>query len=152
MLPAYPGSMVTRSRNHLFVSMLVGVVTAAALACGNNGSDVPSSSDTAENKQQPATQSEQEGTRSLDPTTFDRSCSVDSDCVLVDIVTDCDVGCCGSEPVRNTSELQAARAELARGCDTLWGCTKLCDAARAVCSNGLCAKQSADADAGADGG
>ena len=129
--------------------MLVGVVAAAALACGSDGSDVPPSSDKTEKGQQPATQSEQEGRRSLDPTTFDPTCSVDTDCVLVESVTDCS-SCCGSEPVRNTSELQAARAELSRGCETRSVCTMICDEARAVCSNGLCTKQSADA--GADGG
>lgn len=87
------------------------------------------------------------GRQSLDPNSFDRSCSVDTDCVLVPVVSNCDSCCSGSVPVRNSAELRRALAEVEEGCNERTICAMECTD-EAVCTNGMCTKSSAASDGG----
>ena len=94
-------------------------------------------------------EAQQQGIRSLDPSTFDRTCSRDSECVLVDPTSECSSCCNSAEAVRDTSELQSALAELAKGCEVRKACAMKCFHAPA-CVNGRCEKKATAQ--GADGG
>ena len=133
--------------------MLLSVLGALAYACGDNqNAATPVSSDSA------SVDERADAGRSLDPTTFDRSCAVDSDCTLVETFVECSSCCNGSVAVRNTPEVQTALAGLYQGCAVLTTCTMFCGD-RAVCVSGSCEKMGPRAatdgggidDGGADG-
>jgi hypothetical protein len=114
--------MQKRPWGSVFAATLGALVTVAAVAC-------------------------ESGRQSLDPSSFDRSCSVDTDCVLVPIVSNCDSCCSSSVPVRNSAELRRALVEVDEGCKVGTICPMECED-RAVCANGMCTKPSAASDAG----
>lgn len=114
--------MKTRGWGAIVIATLGTLMTVAAVAC-------------------------ESGRQSLDPSSFDRSCSVDTDCVLVPIVRNCH-SCCGSSlPVRNSAELRQALEELDEGCNEGTICPMDCTD-KAVCTNGMCTKSSAGSDGG----
>lgn len=139
-------------RNALLGLLVVGVSTTVILACdSSNDEDRSPPAALRSTANQESEEAKEQGRRSLDPRTFDRSCSVDADCALVEIVSDCDSCCNGAVAVRNTSELQTAIAELGQGCELRTACTMACFDI-ATCVGGVCTKQKPSDDAGADGG
>jgi len=78
------------------------------------------------------------GKASLDPSGFDRSCSVDTDCMLVEPVEDCHSCCTSAVAVRDTPGVREAVAEVDDECSSRAACFVACDEARAVCNNGTC--------------
>ncbi len=78
------------------------------------------------------------GKASLDPSGFDRSCSVDTDCILVEPVKDCSSCCTSAVAVRDTMAVREAVAEVDDECASKEVCSAGCDGARAVCNNGTC--------------
>ncbi len=80
------------------------------------------------------------GTRSLDPTGFDRSCAVDTDCIVVEPVNDCSSCCTSAVAVRNTPEVREAVADVADSCSSKRSCMADCGEPAAVCVSGRCEK------------
>ncbi len=80
------------------------------------------------------------GPRSLDTNTFDRTCSVDTDCLLVSPIEDCH-SCCGSAvPLRDTPALQTAIDDVNDTCKGLTICAMSCNDV-AACTGGRCEKK-----------
>lgn len=78
------------------------------------------------------------GKASLDPSGFDRSCSVDTDCMLVEPVKDCSSCCTSAVAVRDTPVVRESVAEVDDECGSKEVCFADCNGARAVCNNGKC--------------
>ena len=78
--------------------------------------------------------------KSLDPSGFDRSCSVDMDCMLVEPVDECSSCCTSAVAVRDTPAARAAVAEVDESCSSKSVCLADCDSAGAVCRSGTCEK------------
>lgn len=82
--------------------------------------------------------------RTFDPTGYDRTCTADSDCVVVGSLTptsipgQCELSCCGGYAVRASAKVSADRALATAGCCTFGTCTKGCMDSRAVCDHGEC--------------
>jgi len=94
----------------------VGVLASVVVACAGGSDDRP-----------------------FDPSVFDRSCSVDTDCVLVAPIVKCH-DCCGNDQaVRDTESLRSARREANASCYSRSTCAMDCMTV-AVCVNGTCEK------------
>lgn len=77
--------------------------------------------------------------RSFDPDGSDRSCTVDSDCMLVAPVDECRSCCVNEQAVRKTPELERALDHVERECSGNAGiCAVNCAHLPPACMNGVC--------------
>jgi hypothetical protein len=108
----------------------ISIVSALVVACGSSRGDAGA----------PAG-------RSFDPSTLERSCSDDRQCVLIEPVSECSSCCNDAQAIRDTSELQSALMELASSCEVRTVCTMKCFHA-AACVNGRCERRITAPDGG----
>lgn len=82
--------------------------------------------------------------RTFDPSGYDRTCTADSDCIVVSSLTptlgsgQCEISCCGGYAVRASATVTADRTRVTAACCGFYGCTKGCGESRAVCDHGEC--------------
>jgi hypothetical protein len=126
------------------------VVTWASLvvACSDDSSSSQGAGQDAGNPQDAG--SPQDAGASLDPTSYDRTCATETDCLLVSPMEDCVVTCCGTQAVRDTPQVRSEVESAGKACPTKTTCTKACTPVVTACVSGKCEVR--EVDAGADGG